>query len=120
MMLMPRMRQLLLIIALLGALPIATRAQWATHYPEHDWRVSIGGNSYGLQQEFFSTVSLTLGTHTTTIYFGRHTFRTALPAVWVVTLAAVAIGIVCLAPFAIRTRKPGPCLLGARKNPAGI
>jgi hypothetical protein len=84
---MHNIRKLLLMIVLVGALPIAAHAQWATSRIEHDWRITINGNSYGLEQRFTSTYSLTLGWRTTTIFFGQHTFRTNLPAVWVAALA---------------------------------
>jgi uncharacterized membrane protein len=107
---MHRIHKLLLMVVLVGALPIAAQAQWATSRIEHDWRITINGNSYGLEQRFTSTYSLTLGWRTTTIFFGQHTFRTNLPAVWVAALALAPV--VAVAFFLVagsrRTHEPMP------------
>jgi hypothetical protein len=80
-------RKLFCLLLLLTTFPIAAQAQWATSRVEHDWRITINGNSYGLEQRFTSTFSTVAGWRTTTIFFGQHTFRTNLPAVWVAALA---------------------------------
>ena len=92
-------------IGLLVTSPVAAQAQWATSRIEHDWRVTITGNSYGLTQEFFSTWSTVHGRRTTTIYFGQHTFRTRLPALSVAALTFAFVGIVAFFLFAMRPRK---------------
>ena len=98
-------RKLFCLLLLLTTFPIAAHAQWATSRVEHDWRVTIGGNSYGLEQRFSSTYSLTLGWRTTTIFFGRHTVRTNLPAVWVASLALAPLAAVSL--FLVATLRRG-------------
>jgi len=100
-----KIRRLLVMPGLIGALPIAAHAQWAILRIEHDWRVTINGNSYGLTQEFLSTWSTVHGTRTTTIYSGQHTLRTRLPAVCVAALALAFVGTVLLSPFAMLSRK---------------
>jgi hypothetical protein len=110
---MREIRQVLLMVWLIGTLPVAAQAQWATSRIEHDWRVTINGNSYGLAQEFFSTFSTVLGTRTTTIYFGQHTFRTSLPAVCVAALTVASVGAVPFLLLAIlrpkrETMPPNP------------
>jgi hypothetical protein len=102
---MRRIRLLLLIALLLGALPLAAHAQWATSRVEHDWRITINGNSYGLEQRFTSTFSLVDGWRTTTIYFGRHSFRTSVPAVWVAVLTLSPLAAVAL--FLVATSRRG-------------
>lgn len=91
---MRRIQSFLLLIWLMSALTTTAHAQWATRRVEHDWRVRIGGNSYGLTQEFFSTFSTTAGTKTTIIYLGPHTYSTNLPAVWVTGLTLLPLGMV--------------------------
>src|ERR1041384_2474321 len=98
---MRKIRQLLLMAGLIGFLPVAAQAQWATSRIEHDWRVTINGDSYGLTQDFFSTWSTIHGTRTTTMYFGQDAFRTRLPAVWVAALALAFVGAAALALFAM-------------------
>jgi hypothetical protein len=93
---MRKIRLFLLIAWVVLSSPIAAHAQWATSRIEHDWRVSIGGSSFGLTQEFFSTFSTTFGSRTTVIYFGRYTVRTGLPGVCVVALAITLFGTACL------------------------
>jgi hypothetical protein len=103
---MRKIRQVLLMVWLIGALPVTSHAQqWAISYIEHDWRVTISGNSYGLTQEFLSTVSTVVGTRTTTIYFGQHTFHTSLPAVCVAALAIASVGAVPLLLLAMLRAK---------------
>ena len=92
-------RQLLLMAGLIGALTVTAHAQWATSRTEHDWRISINGNSYGLTQDFFSTWSTVHGTRTTTIYFGQRTFRTRLPAIGAAALAVASAGAAALFLF---------------------
>ncbi len=57
-------------------MPLAAQAQWATGHTEHDWRISVGANSYGLLQEEVYTIDLVHGTRITTIYFGSRTWTT--------------------------------------------
>lgn len=96
---MRRIRLLVLLIWMIWVLPGAAHAQWAIRRIEHDWRVRIGGNSFGLTQEFFSTFSTTIGTRTTNIYIGQFTVHTRLPAIWVAALAVTLVGTACI--FAI-------------------
>jgi hypothetical protein len=93
---MRKTRRLLFLIVLACAIPTTSQAQWALHYVKHDWRVAIGGGSYGLTEEFSSFFSPTVGTTTTTIYLGGITWQTSLPAVWVVglpLLGMVGVGV---------------------------
>ncbi|SRR6266540_362545 len=73
---MCRIRQCFLVILAAFAMPIAAHAQWATSRTEHDWRVSVGVNSYGLLQQEVYTIDLVHGYRVTTIYFGSHTRST--------------------------------------------
>ena len=99
---MRKFSQFLFLVAMIGTLPIGAHAQWATSRVERDWRVTINGSPYGLTQEFFSTFSTIVGTRTTTLYLGPHTYRTRLPAVCVATLAVVPlVGAVALLLFAM-------------------
>ncbi len=43
-------RALFLAAFLVGASPIAAEAQWASFRIEHDWRLTLGDNSFGLVQ----------------------------------------------------------------------
>jgi hypothetical protein len=97
-----RFRPIVLIVVLLCASTIKGHGQWAIRYAEHDWRITIGSQSYGLVQEFFSTYSRVHGTRTTFIYFGSHTFRTRVPASWITAFAALALTLVVVFPYAIR------------------
>src|SRR5689334_15735390 len=69
-------RLLLTAMILVGAIPQTANAQSFSSYIEHDWRVTIGGNSYGLVQE----VLMPFGLRTTAICVGRHAFTTRLRA----------------------------------------
>jgi hypothetical protein len=93
---MPKLKPLLpllLAASVIWIIPLAAQAQWASSEIEHDWRVSIGGQSFGLQQQvtYFATPGLG-GQRTTTLYLGPYTTTTRLPA------AFVAAGV--LLPFA--------------------
>jgi len=105
---MRKIRLLLLMMWMVLFLPIAAYGQWATSRIEHDWRVSIGGSSFGATQEFLSTYSTTLGTRTTVIYLGRYTIRTGLPAGWVAVLAVSFFGTACvfLITKVLRAKEP--------------
>ena len=70
---MCRIRQCFLVILAAFAMPIAAQAQWATSRAEHDWRIFVGANSYGLLQQEVYTIDLVHGYRVTTIYFGCHT-----------------------------------------------
>lgn len=92
---MHRMRQLLLIILAVCALPVVAHAQDGYfHYfrrTEHDWRVSIGGSSFGLLQETIYN-GVPIGRETT-IYcgpLGKTTTRLRAPYIAVVLLLPVA------------------------------
>jgi len=111
---MCKIKQLLLVVMFIGALPVAAHAQWATSRIEYDWRVNIGDNSYGVTQEFFSTFSTVIGTRTTTIQFGHHTFDTRLPAVCVAALAVLSLGAWALLLFPIREATASSSLLSGR------
>lgn len=71
-------------------LPTAAHAQDGGYFiPEHDWRLSIGGTSYGLLQTTWSTRP----TRTTTICLGHYTFNTHLPAAGVAAMFLLPTGV---------------------------
>ena len=92
---MGRFRQFLLLSWAFCALPVAASAQWASSITEHDWCFTVGGNSYGLQQRVTYTISLGYGgTRTTTLYLGRYTATTRIPAPFVALIALLPVGTV--------------------------
>ena len=72
--------------------PMAAHAQWGISYNEHDWRITVGGKSYGLVQEFCSFTSITNGFRQTTIYFGPYTTATRFRAPWVTVVLLLPLG----------------------------
>src|SRR3954447_14835475 len=104
---MREIRQLLLVALMLCALPLTGRAQWATTRTEHDWRLAIAGNSFGLIQEAIYTVSLESPNYRrTTIYLGPvYTTTTPfqVPHIALVLLLVGATGLVVLAGIKRRT-----------------
>jgi len=83
---------LLLLIVLLCVCPVTAQAQWACKYAEHDWRLKVAGGSYGLVQEIFKPGDI----RTTTVFIGRPTFSTPIPAAFVSVIAVVPLGMVGL------------------------
>ena len=69
------------VIVILCAVPSIAHAQWAHGYIEHDWRVIIGGNSYGLVQQVTDTTGVG-GYRTTTIYLGPYRTTTHFRAAY--------------------------------------
>lgn len=66
-----RKMRLFLLLALVWALPVATHAQWLYTKTEHDWRLTIGGYSFGLVQKAIHTYTLNQPSYReTTIYLG--------------------------------------------------
>ena len=90
---MRQIRHLLLVTLVVCALPIAAHAQWATSSNEHDWRLTIGGNSYGLLQRvtYFASYGVG-GIRTTTICLGPYTANTRLPAAYVAAMMFLPVG----------------------------
>ena len=75
-------------------LSATAHGQWASSVVDHDWRVTIGTNSYGLQQRTTYTLALGVGgTRTTTLHLGRYTTTTRLPAVPLVALVLLPTGL---------------------------
>ena|ERR1035437_2827308 len=92
---MCKIRQLLFVILVVCAMPIAAQAQWAFSRTEHDWRISVGANSYGLLQQEVYTIDLVHGTRITTIYFGSHTWATTrFRADYIAALSLLIVGTV--------------------------
>src|SRR5262245_52962732 len=85
---MHKIRQLLLMTALMSTFPILAYAQNYSSYVEHDWRFNIRGNSYGLVQRVFGPPAR----RTTTIYFAGNTFTTKLRAPCVIAFTVVSFG----------------------------
>lgn len=73
---------------------MAAQSQWASGYTEHDWRVSVGANYYGLLQQVVYTTDLVHGYRTTTLYFGTHSWLTTrFRADYAAVVALVVLGI---------------------------
>jgi hypothetical protein len=86
--------QFLLVTLAFCSLPSAAHGQWASACTEHDWRVTIGGRSFGLVQKSVYTVSLSLpGCRYTTIYLGPvGTTTTRLRAPYVAAAPLLPLG----------------------------
>jgi len=82
-----KIRQFLLLAVLMSAPSTAARAQNYRHYVEHDWRINVGGNSYGLVQEVLGPPDR----RTTSICLGGRTFTTRLRATHMATLMFVLL-----------------------------
>jgi hypothetical protein len=102
---MRKIRQLLLATLMACAFPLAVYGQWASNYKEHDWRLTISGNSYGLVQDI---TDWGLGPiRATTICVGPHTLSTRFPAVYIVAaLTLLPMGVFLLTSPPNRRREP--------------
>ena len=91
---MRKIRQLFLISLAVCVLPVAAHAQWASSKTEHDWRLSIGGHSFGLVQQAVYTVSLGSPSYRrTTIYLGPfYTTTTRFRAPWLAVVLLLPVG----------------------------
>ena len=76
-----------------GEEPDAAQYRLATSSNEHDWRLTIGGNSYGLLQRvtYFASYGVG-GIRTTTICLGPYTANTRLPAAYVAAMMFLPVG----------------------------
>jgi hypothetical protein len=105
---MGKIRELLLVALAVCALPRAAHAQDGGYIiTEHDWRLTIGGTSYGLSQTAWGKAGRYSGHRTTTIYLGHYTANTRIPAAYVAVtflLPAGVMGFVLLPALWLRKR----------------
>ena len=93
MQIMRKFRKLLLVTLFVCVLPAAAHGQWARGRIEHDWRVAVGGYSYGLVQRASDTTGQDWGwCRTTTIYLGPYTTTTHFRAAHVAMVLLLPIG----------------------------
>ena len=100
---MRRMRQCFLMGLLVGAATVTAHAQWGTTETEHDWRLTIAGRACGLVQRVSYVGARIGGTRRTTIYLGRYTAETRIPAAYVATvmlLPVAVLGVIVLQVYA--------------------
>lgn len=81
----------------LCALPTAAQAEWATTDIEHDWRATLGGNSFGLvQQVTYFTARGFGGDRKTLVCLGPFTIATRVRAPFVAALVILPCGAIGL------------------------
>jgi len=93
---MRRIRHCFLMSLLVCASPFVAHAQWAATITEHDWRLTVGGHSYGVVERVRYVGVRLGGKRTTTIYVGRYTAETRLPAALVATVTLLPVGVLGL------------------------
>jgi hypothetical protein len=91
---MCKIRQLFLTALVLCALTVEAHAQWASSSTEHDWRIAVGGCSFGIVQQAVYTISLSFpSSRHTTIYFGPvGTITTRFEAPFVAVVLLLPVG----------------------------
>jgi hypothetical protein len=91
------MRILSVALILTAAWAVPARAQWATSRVEHDWKITIGGQEFGLTQLAVYVTSLEHVNHReTTLHMGPYfakTTRFRAPEILAAILSIPAAGI---------------------------
>ena len=85
------MRQSLVVALVAFALPLAAHAQWASSLIEHEWLITIGGNSYGLVQRVTDSAGVRRE-RTTTVCLGSYTTTTRVRAAYLALLMLLPVG----------------------------
>ena len=70
---------------------MTAHAQWASKIVEHDWRLKLGENSFGLLQE---QIDVGVKYRVTSICLGPCKITTGLRAGYIVALVLVPLGVV--------------------------
>ncbi len=92
---MGKIRKLLLLALAVCPLPMTAHAQDGGYFiTQHDWRLTTGSISYGLSQTAWGKAGRVSGPSTTTIYLGRYTANTRIPAAYVAMMLLLPAGVV--------------------------